>query len=275
MQNIVIFIILVFIIGCGNSSKNESNDSGSIEQIITIREASGICYVEKTDTLFVVGDNGFLYEIDKSGRLLKEKNLNLKDNDFEGIAYDSSSDQLYVAIEGVDNLLVVTRELEYVKEINIDRKDSKNRKILENGGEGLEAIAMIDGEVYLSNQSFKTLPKDDPSVVVKINFELNNTASLTEVINHGYLNISGMTFYDDFLYLLSDSNNSLIKYDINTNETLQTWHIKGDIIDDTLKNVALEGVTFDNGEYIYFAIDDKQDGKIVKMSIKSLDSYKK
>ncbi len=270
MQNIVIFVLFIFMIGCGSESKNESN---TIEAIATIKEASGICYVPKTDTLFVVGDNGFLYEIDKNGKFLNTKDLKLKDSDFEGIAYDSKTDMLYVAIEGVDNLLVLTRELEYVKEINMDRRDSENRKILENKGEGLEGIAMIDGELYLANQSFKTLPKDDPSVVVKIDFENNNTASIADVIDHGYLNISGMTFYDDSLYLLSDSNNLLIKYDINTNETLQKWHIKGDIVDDTLKNVALEGVTFDNGEYIYFAIDDKKEGKIVKMSIKTLDSY--
>ncbi len=271
MQSIVISILIIFMIGCtGDNKEIVNSNSNVIESISTIKEASGICYVEKTDTLFVVGDNGFLYEIDKSGGLLQEKNLNLKDNDFEGIAYDSKTDQLYIAIEGVDNLLVVTRELEYVKEINIDRRDSENRKILEKGGEGLEAIAILDGEVYLANQSFKTLPKDDPSVVVKIKFEDNNSGSLIEVINHGYLNISGMTFYDDFLYLLSDSDNLLIKYNINTNETLQKWHIKGDIIDDTLKNVALEGVTFDDDGYIYFAIDDKKDGKIVKSSIKAL-----
>ena len=272
MQNIVIFVLFVFMIGCGSESKKESI---AIETIAMIKEASGICYVSKTDTLFVVGDNGFIYEIDKNGNFLNTKDLKLKDSDFEGITYDSKTDWLYIAVEGVDNILVVTRELEYVKEINIDRKDNENREILENSGEGLEAIVVINDEIYLSNQSFEILPKADPSVIIKVNFENNNTASIINVIDHGYLNISGMTFYDDLLYLLSDSNNSLIKYDINTNETLQKWHIKGDILDDTLKNVALEGVTFDNGEYIYFAVDDKQAGKIVKMSIKTLDSYKR
>ncbi len=259
----IIFITLILFYGC---SSNEDKNT-TITTIATIKKASGICYVDITKTLFVVSDNGFVYEIDTNGTILNKKEFDIKNRDFEGIAYDSKSDYLYIAVEGVDNLLVITKELEYIKEINVDREDSKNRKILKSGGEGLEAIAILNSEIYLANQSFKTLPKDDPSVVVKIELEQNNKASLAKIINHGYLNISGMDFYDDFLYLLSDSNNLIVKYDLNTYQSIKEWRIKKDLFDKESKDIALEGIAFDNSGYIYFAVDDKNSGEILKASI--------
>ena len=260
MYKIVILIISMFLIGCGGSG----DDSTQKTKIITsIKEASGICYVSKTDTLFVVGDNGFVYEIDKNGSKLNEKDLSTRaNNDFEGIAYDEQEDLLYIALEGVDNILVLNRALEYQREVNVNRQDSEGRDILENKNEGLEGISIYKGKVYLSNQSFKKLPKSDPSVLVKLDSVSGDKANIEEVINHGYLNISGMTFYDDMLYLVSDSGNLLIKYDIVTGKVINAQRIKD--FDDTLSGIALEGVAFDNEGYIYFAIDDENEGRVLK-----------
>ena len=259
MPKIFIVILLIFIIGC--DSQNSDNIK-KVKTITTIQEASGICYVPKTDTLFVVGDNGIVYEIDKNGLELQRKDLKLAKNDFEGIAYDKQLDLLYIAVEGVDNILVLDRDLNVIKEVNINRQDAKGRVILENKGDGLEGISVYGDKVYVSNQSFKMLPASDPSVLVELNSSWNDRASISRVIEHGYVDISGMAFYNETLYLISDTDNLLIKYDIANSKVISKKSISD--IDSTLANLSLEGVAFDNDGYIYFAIDDKKDGKIVK-----------
>lgn len=260
MYKIFSSIIFIFLLGCGSENSKKIEKIGTIA---TIKEASGICYIAKTDTLFVVGDNGFVYEIDKNGLELNKKDLRwTKNNDFEGIAYDEQTDLLYIVLEGVDNILVLNRALDYLREINIERKDSEGRNILANEGEGLEGISVHNGEVYVSNQSFVKLPESDPSVLVKLDSVFDDKATIEEVIDHGYINISGMTFHDGILYLVSDTDNLLVKYDIVNDEVIDEQNIKN--IDDALVNISLEGVAFDNNGYIYFAIDDKKEGKILK-----------
>jgi uncharacterized protein YjiK len=264
MYYISIIFITIFLVSCGATEK-KAEEVEKIGTIASIEEASGICYVDKSDTLFVVGDNGFVYEIDRNGKELNSKDLShMKDHDFEGIAYDDQTDQLYIVIEGVDNLLVLDRTLRYINDINIDRKDSDDRDIFEKEGEGLEGISIYNGEIYVSNQSFDLLPKSDPSVIVRLGLGADK-ASIEEVINPEYINISGMAFFDDILYLVSDTDNLLIKYDIKNREVISDRSIQE--IDSSLKGVALEGVAFDKKGYIYFTIDDKKDGKIIKYKI--------
>ena len=54
--------------------------------IAKIPEASGIVYSQKSDTLFVVNDEGKIYEITTNGKLVKK--LNIGKYDFEGITID-------------------------------------------------------------------------------------------------------------------------------------------------------------------------------------------
>jgi len=265
LYKIFSLIIFIFLLGCGSENSKKIEKIEKIGTIVSIKEASGICYVAKTDTLFVVGDNGFVYEIDKNGLELNKKDFRWrKNNDFEGITYDDQRDLLYIAIEGVDNILVLNRTLDYLREVNIKRQDSDGRDILANGGEGLEGISIYNGQVYASNQSFVKLiaSESDPSVLIKLDSVTSNKASIEEVIDIGYINISGMTFYNNLLYLVSDTDDLLIKYDIISDKVLDEQPIKE--INKVLVDVSLEGVAFDNDRYIYFAIDDKNEGKIVK-----------
>ncbi len=245
------------------TEKEVADEVQKIGAIASIIEASGVCYVAKTDTLFVVGDNGFVYEIDKNGLELNKRDYsNLDKHDFEGIAYDEKTDLLYIAIEGVDNILVININLDDLREININRRDSNGQTILAKKGNGLEGISIHDGDVYLSNQSFVRLPSSDPSVLVKLDSIIDDEANIVDVLDAGYINISGMTFYGDELYLVSDTDNLLIKYDVANKKVINDRRVKE--IDKSLVDISLEGVAFDNEGYIYFAIDDKVDGRIMR-----------
>jgi uncharacterized protein YjiK len=256
-----LIVIISFFIGCSSSSKTDTETS-LYGNISTIDEASGIGYCSKTDTLFVAADNGILYEINKNGKILNQKNLSsLKNHDFEGIAYDEKNDEIVVAIEGSDNILVLNTNLVTQRKVNLDREDNNGKIILEKDKEnGLEGIVVLNGDIYLSNQSFKRLPENDPSVVIKIDFTDLYSAYIGQIIDHGFLNISGLSVYKNYLYMVTDSDNLLIKYDLTAKKVITTYKIKD--FDSKLKGIAVEGVTFDNNENIYFAADN--DGRIYK-----------
>jgi uncharacterized protein YjiK len=193
--------------------------------------------------------------------VLRQKDLSsLKNHDFEGIAYDPQNDEILVVVEGTDNVLVFDLELNKQRTINVDRTDDQGRLILDKDKEnGLEGIAVSEKGVYLSNQSFKRLPKNDPSVVIKVDLGFDS-AQITDVIDHGYLNISGLSFYQGTLYMVTDTDNILIKYDLDTNSVLGSYKIKN--FDSRLKGAGIEGITFDAQGNIYFA--DDTNGKIYK-----------
>ena len=232
------------------------------KEIARIPEASGICYVLKSNSLFVVNDEGTLYEISKKGKIKRKSYLGKYD--LEGVAYDKKNDKLLISVEGSESILVLNSDsLEIEKEIKLKRKYKKINLLKKSKKTGLEAIAIDEnGDVYVSNQStitYKKKIKKNASVILKINSLKKQKAKIIEVYNHGYIDISGMTFYDGYLYMTSDKKNLLIKYDIKTNKTIKK--VK-------LPKSAQEGICFDDDGNIYIA-DDK--GRVLRYKRKKLD----
>lgn len=221
--------------------------------IAKIPEASGISYSEKSNTLFVVNDEGSIYELSKKGKILREKKIGKYD--FEGIAVDDINNVLLVADEKNDTILVISKDnFKKQKKISIKRK-FEGVKILKKGSDGIEGIALHNNKIYLSNQSDKLYPKDDSSVIVIIDYDLKNKRQkIKNIINHGLTDISGLTFFDDILYMISDNNNMIVSYDIKKKKILRK--------DKLPKKFAQEGITFDNKGNLFIA-DDK--GQILKI----------
>ena len=225
--------------------------------IVKIPEASGICYVQDLKQLIVVNDEGWIYRVTKDGEILEKKLLG--DYDLEGIAYDDISNKLYLADESKNSILVLNiKNFKIVKKIKIKKKYKDISILKKSKNSGIEAIAIKDGEIYLSNQSLKKWPNKNPSVVFKIGKIKNNKAKIVKIYNHGYVDIAGLTFHKNHLYMTSDKKNLLIKYDLKNNKTIKK--IK-------LKKSAQEGICFDDKNNIYIA-DDK--GNILKYKAKSL-----
>ncbi len=222
--------------------------------IAKIPEASGIAYSEKSDSLFVVNDEGTIYEITTKGTTLRKKYLGKYD--LEGITIDEEKSLLLLAVEGKDKILVLDKKsFKIKKEIPIKR-DYKGIKVLKKSSDGIEGIALYKNKIYASNQSNKKYPKADSSVIVILDYNLNKKKlKIENIINHGFTDISGLTFFEDELYLVSDKNNLLIKYDIIKNKVLKKQKLS--------KKYSQEGITFDKEGNLYIA-DDK--GKVLKIS---------
>ena len=77
---------------------------GAIDQV-NFNEPSGIVFHPQRKTLFIVGDEGDICEIQRDGTLVKQKRL--LHADFEGITCDPSTGLLYIAIEGEEKIIEV------------------------------------------------------------------------------------------------------------------------------------------------------------------------
>lgn len=224
------------------------------EQIIAkIPEASGITYSKKSNSLFVVNDEGIIYELSLEGKILREKKLGKYD--LEGITIDEENDLLLLAIEEDDSILVISKKkFKEKKEISIKRK-YKGISVLKKGKNGLEGIVLYKNKIYLSNQSNKKYPKEDSSVIVIIDYNLKQKKQKIEnIIDHGFIDIAGLAIYDDILFMVSDKKSLLIQYDLQLKKVIKKEKLQ--------KKFAQEGITFDNNGNLYVA-DDK--GQILKI----------
>jgi uncharacterized protein YjiK len=223
--------------------------------IAEIPEASGITYSSQSDTLFVVNDEGTIYELSKKGQILREKyigNYNL-----EGIVVDDNKNLLIVAVEGQDDILILSKEdMRVQKEISIQRTFN-GVKVLEKGGDGLEGLALYKNELYLSNQSKNRYPTPDSSVIVVIDYDLTKKKQkIKRIIDHGYSDIAGLVFYNNTLFMVSDKESLLIQYDVKKDTVMNQIKLS--------KESAQEGIAFDATGVLFIADDNGQILRIEK-----------
>ncbi len=219
--------------------------------IAQVAEASGICYSKLSNTLFVANDEGRVYELSTEGKILRKKRLG--NYDLEGVACDEKKALLYFAVEGSDDILVVKqKKLKVMKKININRDYKGRRLLVKDKKRGLEGITMDKKYFYLSNQSERKYPRTDPSVIIMIDRKSKKKANIKGMIDHKQLDIAGLALYNGYLYMVSDTENKLIQYDIKRDKVVSTK---------ALPEFAQEGLTFDNQGNIYFADDN---GRVLK-----------
>ena len=208
--------------------------------IAHIPEASGICYLKDSKKLIVVNDEGYIYTLSKKGKILSKKYIGAYD--FEGIA--EYKDYLFIAVEDKNSIFILEKEtFAIINKI----KFKKSKKIKQSKKHGLEAITVISNTIYISYQK---------AGLFKLKNMKSKKPKLKKMNTHHDKDISGLSYHKNFLYILSDKNNLLIKYDIYKNKTIKK--IK-------LPKASQEGICFDEKNNFYIADDD---GRILKYKMK-------
>lgn len=226
--------------------------------IAKVPEASGICYSTSRDSLFVANDEGSIYEIRKDGKEIRKKKIGRYD--LEGVACDDATNLLYFSVETRESILVVDmKSLKVIKEVKIDRAYDGKTVIKQDKEYGIEAITLINGDIYISNQSYKKYPNKDASIVFRVGSLKKKKTKIKSIINHGFVDVSGLSYYDGYLYMVSGNKNLLIKYDLANKKVLKKKK---------LPKFAQEGITFDGDGYIYFADDE---GRVLKYKSKKFE----
>jgi uncharacterized protein YjiK len=235
---------------------------GDIDKAGAVNEPSGICWHAQRKTLFVVGDEGDIYELTTDGTLMKEKRI--RPADFEGITYDPATGLLYVAIEEEEAILEVDPEtFEPLREFVLPR-DFQGRTLLGAGGEGIEGITFIPdaghpegGVFYVANQAFTLTDEQDISALFQVELPLRTRDGEPKIIGYfepGVIDLSAL-HYDpatDRILVVCDSPNLLLQYS-RDHRLISVHALPGD---------NQEGVTVDSDGFIYIAQDT---GGIIKL----------
>ena len=216
--------------------------------IAKIPEASGISYCSSDDTLVVVNDEGKYYEINRKGKILHKTKLG--NYDLEGVVCEE--EQMIFALEN-KGMLIVDRQTGAKKKIVLNTMYNGKKLPLFDKKSGVEGIAKIGNIVYLSKQSNKK--KKSFIAVVRLT---PYPSRVVDVIEHHVADTAGLTYHDGYLYMVSDKEDLLIKYDLDKKKSVQK--IK-------LEKGAWEGIAFDYKGNVYLTDDD---GRVLKYKKKVL-----
>jgi myo-inositol-hexaphosphate 3-phosphohydrolase len=234
---------------------------GNIDQV-NFNEPSGIVFHPWRETLFIVGDEGDICEIQRDGTLVKQKRICYAD--FEGITCDPSTGLLYIAIEGEEKIIEVDPEdFRVLREFAINRT-FQGAMVLKAGGQGIEAITFVPdsnhpegGTFYVTNQGLDLENKEDPSAIFEIEAPLRSGSAGAKIIRYfslGVLDLSGL-YYDeinDHLCAISDAMNTFLEI-TRDGKIVRSYAFPG---------YNQEGIAVDREGFLYIAQDS---GGIIKV----------
>ncbi len=239
MKYYLFIVIALLFTACGDPRGNE---------IAKIPEASGISYCNNNDTLVVANDEGTYYVINRKGKILQKTKLG--NYDLEGVVCEE--DQMIFALENKGILMVDTKTGKKNK-VPLDTFYNKKKLNIFDKRSGVEGIAKAGNIVYLAKQSKNK--KESFIAVVKL---IPYPSRVVDVIEHHIADTAGLAYHEGYLYMVSDKEDLLIKYDIQKKKTVQK--IK-------LEKGAWEGIAFDHKGFVYLADDD---GRVLKYKKKAL-----
>ena len=231
---------------------------GDIDKL-DFNEPSGIAFDSTRGTLFLVGDEGQICEIQKDGTPINEKVIRAG-ADFEGITLGPASGLLYVAIEGDETIIEVDADsFAVLREWEIERSLG-DVEVLRPGGNGIEGIEFVPdanhpegGTFFVTNQSFTLEPDGEKSVVVQIEVPLRSRSAQTgrarilRFFSLGVIDLSGLHYERStgHLYVISDATNTLYEIDLE-GRCHRALALPGN---------DQEGLALDDEGYMYIAQD--------------------
>ena len=235
-QIMISISIMPLIFSCGSNKTSTSNieQNNMIKgEIASIKAASGISYCNKNNTLMIASDNGKIYEMTQSGKILSVYTVG--NYDFEGIVCEDK--ELIIAIEGT-GLLRFNRT---TKEIEIFPLEGATH-IKMSKQNGIEGLVKVDEAYYLAIQS----QTKKNAKLLKVLLD-KTSATVISTITTKIIDMSGLEYRNEKLYIVSDTNDKLYLYDIKKEKILQSI---------PLPKFAQEGITFAKDNGVFFANDN-------------------
>lgn len=264
--------IFVLFIGCSTEQFSPTirfpykwpgtpGSGGNIDQQ-NIPEPSGLCFHPMRKTLFVVSDEGWLYEITTEGAPVFSQRI---PGDLEAIAIHPGTGLVYIVIEGEDVILEYEPDRhEVTRRFPVDRAfngvPNFLQKQLEEYDNGLESLAFVPDENHPEGGTFYAGNQWDPPCLVEIEVPLKSSqareaeARIIRVLPFKIDDPSAM-IYDEktrLLHVVSDADNILVEITLD-GKLVKEYAFPGD---------NQEGLAWDNRGYLYIAQDS---GGIIKI----------
>jgi uncharacterized protein YjiK len=176
---------------------------------------------EDSLSYYLVGDEGFLYEMDEDLILLNT--VYLGDFDLEGITYNRDRKSLFCLDERTFTLIEVNPlSFSILKTYSPDLPRKKGKSYSQY--ESLIFIPQSEqgGGLFYIGCSVRTKKKKYGELY---SFSLDKL-ELESVAHVPLWDISGMTYDEDYLYMISDEEDVIARYDRET-EDYESEHIEG------------------------------------------------
>lgn len=196
-----------------------------------VPEPSDIFYNSKSDSFYIASDDGYLFETNAAGDILHK--ITVKSSDYEAVYADDNFvyaiDETHRAIHFYD-----PKTLNCSRIVTVNYQGGRNS--------GYEAFSFNK-----SKNSFILITEKNPITLFEldIDFNVKNQFDLSKIAR----DISSATFHNDFLYLLSDEDRSVLKLNPTTYEVIEKW---------VLPVINPEGLTFDKDGNLIVSCDDLQ-----------------
>ncbi len=186
-----------------------------------IPEPSCICYHPQRNTLFVVSDEGFVFEINRDGTLVATWEIK---GDLEAITVVPRTGLLYIAVEGDDVILEFDPDRgEVARRFPISREFQGNPNFLQKQTDdydnGIESIAFVPDENHPEGGTFYVGNQWDPPVIMEVFVPLKSSqapeveAKIIRVLPFKMDDPAGM--YYDFktkhLNIVNDADNIFVE----------------------------------------------------------------
>ncbi len=141
--------------------------------VSTLAEPSGIVYQPLRNTLFAVGDEGDVAEIDLTGKVVKIKKIR---GDLESITCDPASGKLYVVREGSEIIFELDPDtFKMLRRFDIDRSYKGDPNFIQRGGDGIEGLTFVPDAGDREGGRFYAVNQYDPPVLVELHVPLRTS----------------------------------------------------------------------------------------------------
>ncbi|MCR4395916.1 MAG: SdiA-regulated domain-containing protein [Candidatus Saccharicenans sp.] len=272
MKKILLWFFLAFLASCSEGPYTTTirfpyqwldtpGFGGNIDQQ-NIPEPSGLCFHPTRKTLFVVSDEGWLYEITTDGAPIYSQRI---PGDLEAVAINPQTGLVYLVIEGDDVILEYDPDRRQVtRRFPVNREFKGNPNFLQKQenqyDNGLESLAFVPDENHPEGGTFYAGNQWDPPCLLELLVPLKSSqapeaeARIIRVLPFSIDDPSAM-IYDEknrLLHIVSDADNILVEITLE-GKLVKEYAFLGD---------NQEGLAWDDQGFLYIAQDS---GGILKV----------
>jgi uncharacterized protein YjiK len=172
---------------------------------LPVGEPSDLGFSPDGKTMFIASDQGFLYETDLVGNVIRQADYDIID--CEGIFVDDK--YVYVAEETTRKIkLFDIKTLKLERTVYLPYSGARNK-----GYEGLT--------FNKTRNRFAIVTEKDPIYIFELDLDLRvvNEINVSQMAR----DISSISYHDNFIWMLSDEDRTVFKVNPNTYEVIAKW----------------------------------------------------
>ena len=172
---------------------------------LPVGEPSDLGFSPDGKTMFIASDQGFLYETDLEGKVIRKADYEIID--CEGIFVDDK--YVYVAEETTRKVkLFDIKTLKLERTVYLPYAGARNK-----GYEGLT--------FNKTRNRFAIVTEKDPIYIFELDLDLRvvNEINVSQMAR----DISSISYHDNFIWMLSDEDRTVFKVNPNTYEVIAKW----------------------------------------------------